>query len=207
MLGGIQHQFIPDLFSKGLVGSGLIDRLLFTNNITRNSIVSRKKIDDHILGRYGDTIQNLLEYKKQSEDPDEKVREHRIHYTQEAKDLLFDYTQKFEYEKMNAKSPLKEYYSKLIIYLHKLIIICFLMKHSEDRTFKSYIDKETVLLAVDLVEFYLLNFKTLISNHGTTEVDKSDIISLAKRNKASQKSAGEVLGLSKGQVSKLWNKA
>ena len=207
MLGGIQHQFIPDLFSKGLVGSGLIDRLLFTNNITRNSIVSRKKIDDHILGRYGATIQNLLEYKKQSEDPEEEVREHRIHYTQEAKDLLFDYTQKFEDEKMNAKSPLKEYYSKLIIYLHKLIIICFLMKHSEDRTFKSYIDKETVLLAVDLVEFYLLNFKMLISNHGTTEVDKSDIISLAKRNKASQKSAGEVLGLSKGQVSKLWNKA
>jgi hypothetical protein len=81
------------------------------------------------------------------------------------------------------------------------------MKHSEEKTFKSYIDRETVLLAVDLVEFYLLNFKTLISNHGTTEVDKSDIISLAKRNKASQKSAGEVLGLSKGQVSKLWNKA
>jgi hypothetical protein len=190
MLGGIQHQFIPDLFSKGLVGSGLIDRLLFTNNITRNSIVSRKKIDDGILGRYGTTIQNLLEYKKQSEDPDEKVTEHRIFYTQEAKDLLFYYTQKFEDEKINAKSPLKEYYSKLIIYLHKLIIICFLMKHSEDRTFKSYIDKETVLLAVDLVEFYLLNFKILISNHGTTEVDKSDIISLAKKNKASQKSAG-----------------
>jgi hypothetical protein len=81
------------------------------------------------------------------------------------------------------------------------------MKHSEEKTFKSNIDRETVLLAVDLVKFYLLNFKMLISNHDTNEIDKSDIISLAKRNKASQKSAGEVLGLSKGQISKLWNKA
>jgi len=81
------------------------------------------------------------------------------------------------------------------------------MKHSEEKTFKSNIDRETVLLAVDMVEFYLLNFKTLISSHDTTEVDKSDIISLAKKNQAPQKSVGDVLGLSKGQVSKLWNKA
>jgi hypothetical protein len=114
---------------------------------------------------------------------------------------------KFEDEKINAESPLTEYYSKLIIYLHKLIIICFLMKHTEERTFKSKIDKETVLLAVDMVEFYLLNFKTLISNHDTTGVDKNDIINLAKKNEAPQKSVGHVLGLSKGQVSKLWNKA
>jgi adenylate kinase family enzyme len=207
MLGGIQHQFIPDLFSKGLVGSGLIDRLLFTNKITSNSTVSRKKIDDCVFERYNATIRNLLEYKKQSEDPEEEVREHRIYYTQEAEDLLFDYTQKFEDEKINAESPLTEYYSKLIIYLHKLIIICFLMKHTEERTFKSKIDKETVLLAVDMVEFYLLNFKTLISNHDTTGVDKNDIINLAKKNEAPQKSVGHVLGLSKGQVSKLWNKA
>ena len=207
MLGGIQHQFIPDLFSKGLVGSGLIDRLLFTNKITSNSTVSRKKIDDCVFERYNATIRNLLEYKKQSEDPEEEVREHRIYYTQEAEDLLFDYTQKFEDEKINAESPLTEYYSKLIIYLHKLIIICFLMKHTEERTFKSKIDKETVLLAVDMVEFYLLNFKTLILNHDTTGVDKNDIINLAKKNEAPQKSVGHVLGLSKGQVSKLWNKA
>ncbi|EMY81223.1 hypothetical protein pgond44_08290 [Psychroflexus gondwanensis ACAM 44] len=207
MLGGIQHQFIPDLFSKGLVGSGLIDRLLFTNKITSNSTVSRKKIDDCVFERYNATIRNLLEYKKQSEDPEEEVREHRIYYTQDAEDLLFDYTQKFEDEKINAESPLTEYYSKLIIYLHKLIIICFLMKHTEERTFKSKIDKETVLLAVDMVEFYLLNFKMLISNHDTTGVDKNDIINLAKKNEAPQKSVGHVLGLSKGQVSKLWNKA
>ena len=81
------------------------------------------------------------------------------------------------------------------------------MKHSEEKTFKSNIDRETVILAVNLVEFYLLNFKMLISNDDTTEIDKSDIINIAKRNKASQKSAGEVLGLPKGQVSKLWNKA
>ena len=83
----------------------------------------------------------------------------------------------------------------------------FLMKHSEEKTFKSDIDRETVILAVNLVEFYLLNFKTLISNHDTTGVYKNDIINLAKKNEAPQKSVGHVLGLSKGQVSKLWNKA
>lgn len=206
MIGGIQHQFIKDLLSDSLVGSGLIDRLLFTNIITSNTKVSRENINDDVLRRYGEAIGNLVEYKKQSEQPDETEREHRILYTLEAQDLLFEYTQKLENQKTEATPPLKEYYSKLIIYMHKLIIICFLMKHAEEKTFKSRIDKETVLLAKDMIEFYLLNFRKSISYNNSLDVSIDGIIKLAKKNEAPQTAVIKVTGYSKSQVSKLWSR-
>lgn len=206
MLGGVQHQFIPDLFSNALVGSGLTDRLLFTNLIRSNTTVIRERMDQAVLDDYSKAIENLLEYKMQSEHPEEEEREHRIFYTQEAQDLLFEFTQELENEKEKAKSPLKEYYSKQIIYLHKLSIICFLMKHAENSTFKSKIDRGTVLLAKEILDFYFLNFKKLVNNKISFEVNNEDIIRLAKKNEASQKSVAEVTRLSKGQVSKIWNK-
>jgi hypothetical protein len=207
MLGGIQHQFIPDLFSKSLVGSGLIDRLLFTTMITNNSTVTRDKIDEHKLKRYNIAIQNLLKYKKQSEEPEEEEPEIRLHYTPSAEKLLFKFTQQLETDKSNAESPLKEYYSKMLIYLHKLVIICFLMENCEEGTFKSKIEFGTVLQAKRLIDFYILNFKKIITMRNRIDINKKDVIKLAKANNASQKSVVDVLGISKGQVSKLWKRA
>lgn len=206
MLGGIQHQFIPDLFSESLVGSGLIDRLLFTTIITNNPVVTRDKIDDYKLERYNNAITNLLNYKKQSEKPEEEKREFRIHYTKSAEELLFNFTQQLETDKSNAESPLKEYYSKMIIYLHKLVIICFLMENCEEGTFKSKIEFGTVLQAKRLIDFYILNFEKVIKMRKRIDINKNDVIKLAKENNAPQKSVADVLKISKGQVSKLWNR-
>ena len=81
------------------------------------------------------------------------------------------------------------------------------MENCEEGTFKSKIESGTVLQAKRLIDFYILNFKKLITMRNRIDINKKDVIKLAKANNASQKSVVDVLGISKGQVSKLWKRA
>ena len=207
MIGGIQNQFISDLHNDSLVASGFIDRLLFTTQITRNTTISSKTMSMNSIENYSRAVTNLLDYKLQSEQADETIKERRLLMTDSAKDLLRSYSQTLLDRKEQSESPMKEYYSKLMIYLHKLSIICFLMRNAKESTFKSSLESEDVTFAIELIEFYQLNFKAIISlNKVSEEPPLKSLIQLAKKNKAPQKAVVEVSGFSKGQVSKLWSK-
>ena len=81
------------------------------------------------------------------------------------------------------------------------------MRNAKESTFKRSVERRDVTFAIELIEFYQLNFKAIISlNKVSDEPPLKSLIKLAKKNNASQKSVVEVTGLSKGQVSKYWNK-
>jgi len=71
------------------------------------------------------------------------------------------------------------------------------------------ITAQNVQLAIELNEFYLLNFKVILKemNNKKSLPTPEDIIKLAKTNGASQKAVVEITGLHKGTISKKWNKS
>jgi len=208
-IGGIQNQFLKDLFSDSLVASGFVDRLLFTTCITSNHKISFGNVSTEVLEEFNLAITRLLEYKQQSEKKNESIKERRLLFTDQALKKLHQYSQFLLDSKLGAQPPLKEYYSKLMIYIHKFCILCFLMRNAKEGTFKCKIEIIDVDFAILFIEFYILNFKKVISLQKTKEKEPTplEVINLAKKNGASQKSTSEVLNYSKGQVSKLWNRS
>jgi hypothetical protein len=63
LIGGLQNQFVKNLFANGNLESGFIDRLLFTTKLTENRKLMSQGIPDGILDEYNLSIKNLLEYK------------------------------------------------------------------------------------------------------------------------------------------------
>lgn len=208
-LGGLQHQFIPKLLANGNLESGFVDRLLFTPKLTNNNKISRVNMSQQVISNYEASINNVLAYKQQSEREDEPVKQFEITASEEALELIYNYTQELLVRQNGAKPIIKEYMSKMQISIHKLCIVIFMMSHSSKSTFASVLDKSIVELAIDLNEFYLMNFDVVLGDNSkevsifpTTE----QVISLGKKNNCSQKAIAEVTGLSKGQVSKLCKK-
>jgi hypothetical protein len=189
-----------------LLSSGFLDRILCVNLIEANHTLSKQNINQDIVVRFNAAVRNILDYKIQSEKADEKIKEFEIQFTNEAKEKLFQYSQILENRKVESKSPVKEYIGKSSIYLHKLCIIVFLMNRAETKFFKEKLEVEEVDLAFEMVEFFILNFKKLTEQKSQARLTTSELINLAKQNNASQKAVAEITGLSKGQVSKLWNK-
>jgi len=206
LIGGLQKQFLNILFKPKLLSSGFLDRLLCVNLIQANHNLTKQNINPDIVQRYNQAIRNILDYKLQSEEKDETNKSFEITYTNDAKDRLFDFSQELENIKVESKAPLKEYVGKASIYLHKLCIIVFLVKRAENKYFKEKLEVQEVELAYEIVEFFIMNFVKLIDQKSENTVSVYEIIKLAKQNNATQKSVVEITGLSKGQVSKLWNK-
>jgi len=81
------------------------------------------------------------------------------------------------------------------------------MKHAQDKTFKCKIELDDVLFAIELIEFYQLNFKeTTKLREIKAEPNLEDIVRLAKKNKAPQTAVMKITSYSKSHVSKSWNK-
>lgn len=208
LLGGLQHQFVPKLFANGNLESGLIDRLLFTPKLTSNDKLSLGKISVESINNYSRSIKNILGYKRQSEMPEEPTKQFKIKITKEAERTLFDYIQSLINRQLSAKNMIKEYMSKMQISIHKLCIMVFIMKHSNRSNFASSLLSEDVELAIEINEFYLINFNIIIEMSAATtfkEPSAEEIIKVAKKNNASQKAVAEVTGLHKGTISKKWN--
>ena len=206
LIGGLQKQFLGILFTPKLLSAGFVDRLLCVNLIEANNKLSKQKISMKKVNRYNQSINNILEYKVQSEKPEEENKRFEIRFTNEAQDKLFEFSQKIEDMKENSKSPLKEYLGKSSIYLHKLCIVVFLINRAEDKCFKKYLEATEVELAFELVEFFILNFKSILKTNKERQVSREDVIWLAKKNNAKQKAVVEITGYSKSQVSKIWNR-
>ena len=209
LIGGLQHQFLPKLFANGNLESGFIDRLFFTTLITKNDKLTYGEIDPKITEIYEAAINNILSYKRQSELPHEHKKQFEICFTESASKLLFKYTQELIDRKSSAPPMIKEYCAKMQISIQKLCIQVFMMRHASESTFASKLTEADVKLAIEFNEFYFLNFQKIIEDNFKEKektLSADDIIKLAKKNKASQKAVIEVTGMSKGTISKKWNK-
>lgn len=209
LIGGLQHQFLPFLFAHGNLESGFIDRLLFTPKLTHSNKLTLGDVDSEVLDMYASSIKNVLAYKRQSERPEETNKQFEITMSPQAEDRLFRYTQELIVRQSKAQSIIKEYMSKMQISIQKLCINVFIMKHAANSTFGTVMGADIVHLAIQLNEFYFLNFQMLFeqglkSKNVLPKVE--DVIQLAVKNKASQKAVAEITGLNKSTISKKWPK-
>ena len=207
LIGGLQYQFVKELFANGNLESGFIDRLLFTTKLTENKKLRKEGIPYDCIERYSQSIKNLLDYKKQSENPEELRKQFKISFTKEAELRLFNYVQKLIEDKDVAKPMIKEYLSKMQISIHKFCLLSFMVLNASDSTFKSEITKESVKLAIDLNDFYFLNFQVIIEDAIKVEQKKisiDDVVAMGKKNGASQKAVTEVTGVHKSTISRRW---
>ncbi|EAS19387.1 hypothetical protein BBFL7_00854 [Flavobacteria bacterium BBFL7] len=209
LIGGLQHQFLPKMFANGNLESGFIDRILFTNILQRNKQMTFGNIEEKVISKYNHSIENILAYKRQSEKSNESIKELTISLTDEAHRTLFDYTQQLLNRQSIAVKPYEEYYSKMSISIHKLCILVFMMCRAQESTFKSQLDMADVNLAIELNEFYFMNFQLIVRSHFNSSQSKmnvDDVVRMAIKNNASQKAVAEITGLHKGTISKKWNK-
>ncbi|TXD49202.1 DUF3987 domain-containing protein [Polaribacter sp. IC073] len=207
LIGGLQHQFVKDLFANGNLESGFIDRLLFTTKLTENRKLRKEGIPPGCLEQYNHSIKNLLDYKKQSENPEELRKQFKIPFTKEAELMLFNYVQNLIDEKEIAQPMIKEYMSKMQISIHKFCLLSFMMLNASESTFKSEITEESVELAIALNEFYFLNFQVIIEDAIKAEHNKisiDDVVAMGKKNGATQKAVTEVTGVHKSTISRKW---
>lgn len=207
LIGGLQHQFVKELFANGNLESGFIDRILFTTKLTENRKLRSEGIPKETEEAYYKSIQNVLDYKRQSENPEETKKQFQILFTDKAEKKLFEYSQKLINNQKEAKPILSEYISKMLISIHKFCLLSFIMKNAQEKTFKTEITLESVEMAIALNDFYYLNFQVIIKDNlksKDAEITTESIIALAKKNNASQKAVAEVTGLHKSTISRNW---
>lgn len=206
LLGSIQTQLVPKLFANGNLESGLIDRILFTSRLTTNNKLSKSAIPEVILIDYKNSLKNLLHYRKFIEADKKSLV---LVLSEDAQELLHDYVQTLIIKQQQLPAIHKEYNSKMQISIYKLIIVMHLIVTSADKKFQNHVSVETVDLAICTNDFYFTNFK-MIASSSVNAIDeksfKNELFKKAINNGASQKDIIAITGLSKGQVSKIWNK-
>ena len=203
LIGSIQNQLIPKVFANGNLESGFVDRLLFTNLLEPNHIVSKGKIPCEVKMNY----KNLIEKALKIRELENKVV---VMLNNEAIEVLFNYSQSLVNRQKVMKSPLKEYLSKLNISIYKLILIVHTIRSLANKDgISNLADVETVKLAVEINEFYLLNFEIileLLPKQSNKEINLHDVIGYAKKNGLKQKDVADFTKKDKGNISKMWKK-
>lgn len=207
LLGSIQNQFVPKLFADGNLESGLIDRILFTNKLTFNNQLSINDISTETTENYSKSLNNLLSYRTEIENTFE-MDDLQINLESNANKRLFDYSQEL-INRQNAVNDLsKEYFSKMMINIHKISLLTHLILNSKRQTYQSKISTETIEIAILILEFYFINFK-IVLDENINQKDKfpttNDIIKLAIKNNASQKDVVAITGMNKSSISRKWN--
>ena len=207
ILGSIQNQFTHEVFANGNLESGFIDRLLFTTQLTDNPTVSEKDEFDHnILSDHEGCLINLLESRNEIE---AKGSETLIKFDQDSIKRIREYSQSTLSKKYKETSPIFEYRAKMMISIHKLVLLCHLIKNSRFKTFENEISIDTVELAILINEYYLTHFRIILEN-ANQKIDeklfKEEVIKRAVKSNIPQKDIRALLGYSKGYVSKLYNK-
>lgn len=205
LIGSIQNQLVYKIFEKGKLESGFVDRLLFTVNLESNDIVSRENISNEVLHGYNNLINKILNirYKEPFTEPI------TLYLEEEAEDLLFEYSQSLIHRKKDFKTPVKEYFDKLNINVYKLIIIVHsILSISGYDGIPEKVPKKAVQLAIDITEFYLLNFEILLELNPLKDVDASlsGIINYAKQNGLTQKEVTVFTKKDKSTISRNWKK-
>ena len=206
LLGSIQNQFIPKMFSDGNLESGFIDRLLFTNILEGNHKISKEKISPGVIGNYENLLNGLLNYRGHMESAS---NDYTVMMDSDAESKIHNYSQGLLDAQQKLLDITKEYLSKMLITIHKLVLLVHLINTAQNNSFQSKISLETVNTAILINDFYLTNFKLVLENKNediNPKILLKKIIALAKKNNATQSDVVAVSGYSKSQVSKVWNK-
>ncbi|WP_111685118.1 DUF3987 domain-containing protein [Winogradskyella tangerina] len=208
LLGAIQTEFIPKLFSNGNLESGFIDRILFTNKLTKNTLLSGENLNPIVYENYKLGLINLLDQRFRLERASEKER---IVYSNEAEKELMIYAQDLILRKEKLPKILKAYTSKMEINIHKMILLIHLIKNAKTSTFNNPINKQTVKLSILIIEFYYTNFKLTLEQKPDKINEnefRKELITRASKNNVNnaQTVITSILKISKGQVSKLFKK-
>lgn len=208
LLGSIQNQFVPKLFADGNLESGLIDRILFTSKLTFNDKLSLKDIPRKSIEEYSISLLNILKYRTDIENTNE-MDNIKIELDATAENCLFEYSQKLINRQNSATDLSKEYISKMLINIHKIILLVHLIINSKSNTYQNYIVIETVELSIIILEFYFINFK-IVLDENISKNNKlptpEEVIKLAMKNNASQKDVVAITGMDKSSISRKWNK-
>lgn len=203
LMGSIQQEFIPKIFSGGNLESGLTDRLFFTPKLTHNSKLSRFPIGQDCLNRYSDNLLRMMEYRKLVEDSETKDPL-VLTCTPEAEDRLFQYTQDLIHLQEKSKEIEKGYLAKAQINIHKLVILTHLMKESATPEFRLKIGLETVEEAICIMDYFFTNFQIIVKKlEGISpDIDPDQVVRLGRNNNATQEQIAAVLGVNKSTVSR-----
>ncbi|MFD0976812.1 DUF3987 domain-containing protein [Salinimicrobium gaetbulicola] len=203
LLGSIQEEFIPQIFSGGNEISGFTDRLQYTPKLTHNSTLSRRGISTDCLRNYSDNLLRLMEHRNTVE---HKGLNHPyiLTCTTEAEDVIFNYTQDLLHRQENAENGEKEYLSKVQINVLKMMILIHLMEQSASPELCLKIESKTVHEAIQIMEFYITNFQIIRQKRQVQEksFNINEIINLGRKNNATQEQIAAVLGVNKSTVSR-----
>lgn len=207
LLGSIQEQFIPKIFSGGNEESGLTDRLCYSLKLTHNSTLSKHRIRLDCLRTYSDNLLRIMEHRLTVEEKN-LDNPYVLTCTSDAEDLLFDYTQKLLDDQKETESGEKEYLSKIQINIHKMILILHLIKNSATPELSLKVEPATVVGAIRIMEFYLINFRIIKEKlvGQVKTINPGDIIRMGIKNNATQQQMAAVLGVHKSTISRHINK-
>ena len=204
LLGSIQSEFIPKIFSGGNLESGLVDRMLLTVKLTHNNKLSKEGIPQATMQKYADNLLNLMEYRKAVEGTEYTGDQFDINCSKEAEERIFTYSQELILKQESIQTIEKEYISKMLINIHKLALLLHLIKSSEHSEFQEEISKTTVEHAISLMEFYFLNYKLILKQKDKSfkSIDKQEVIKIGLQNGATQQEMANVLGMNKSSISR-----
>ncbi|MCY2687566.1 DUF3987 domain-containing protein [Salinimicrobium sp. TH3] len=203
LLGSIQQEFIPKIFSGGNLESGFTDRLLFAPNLTHNTKLSKFNISQDCLKKYSDNLLRMMEYRKPVEESDNK-EPLVLTCTPDAEDRLFNYTQNILHQQEKSEEIEKGYLAKVLINIHKIVILTHLMKESASPELHLKIGLETVEDAIMIMDFYFTNFQIIVEKleGNLPDIDPNEVVKLGRRNNATQEQIAAVLGVNKSTVSR-----
>ncbi|WP_296352335.1 DUF3987 domain-containing protein [Winogradskyella sp.] len=205
LLGSLQTQKIPKLFGNGNLESGFVDRILFTNKLEGNEKISKALMPDSTVNNYSHSLNNLILYRKSIEEQETSLL---VEITDDAENILYEYSQQLLLRQKAAYDNTKEYISKMMISIHKLTLMMHLIQTSHNSSFQNPIVPNTVQLAIYINEFYFTNFKIILA-YQDQGIDRNlllrKIIEMAKINSITQKTIEQLTGRSKAHISKIWN--
>ncbi|TPV33223.1 DUF3987 domain-containing protein [Paucihalobacter ruber] len=206
LLGSIQDEFIPKMFANGNLESGLIDRFLFTTKLTNNSKISTLEIPVSVMENYKNSLTNLLKYRRSIEETQEELF---INFEKAAYSKIHKYSQSL-LDKIQREINVEcEYISKMLISIHKLVLLCHLMIKSQNDAYQDKISAYTVELAILINEYYYTHFKIVLEKRKNNFDNKkfiTEVIKKAVNNEVSQTEIVKLTGLSKSYISKLYAK-
>jgi len=208
LLGSIQSEFIPKIFSGGNLESGLVDRLLFTEKLTHNKKLSKQKIDREVLKVYSDNLLRIMDHRNQVEISHNFEEINRLKCSKSANERLFTYSQKLIDLQENSNNMEKGYIAKMLINIHKLTILLHLIKESSTPELCLEVNLQTVEEAIKVIDFYFTNFKIVLSklDGKSVQVKTEEVIKLGIENKATQEQIASVLGVNKSTISRKMQK-
>jgi Protein of unknown function (DUF3987) len=178
VIGTIQPELLKS-FSEGRIHNGFLDRILFAYPFgLKKEKWNRNELSDETINNYDKIISSLLDIPYQ-EDPK------YVHFDKAAEDKLYEW-QATNTDIANAADAVYEtgICNKLDTIMPRIALILQLLQDSVDGKTTQLINLQSVIKAIDLVEYYRMGAKRAYSEIlGTSVNDKKDLKKLKEEQK------------------------